>query len=436
MKKSIYLCGMMLITMNIMAQIDLNDKNWECFIDENFSGIRSWNDYLWEDKNLSIPNYVPIWRCFNYESWMSGVTLFDHSTHEFQGYHAFQKSNAVFGPDNTMNLVGEFISPKQMHCDTNYMNYNTSYAPCDTCYLSAPWYKYCHECDTFPEQHPDVHYYSGMIETIDPVGFGYYEIECKMPVHPGAYSAFWFYSTLGGTYNEIDVFEHSKGLSHYDFLREFVSGIWYNSLGPNYYPDANNGEAIRYASYHHLLPSTSTVEDYHKYGCLWLPEKVEFYVDGNIVNECDNPEQIPQFPMWLKITHIIDRYALYPDLTWWQGSDEMTINYVKVYRLKSGCDSIVTIRSNTDLDNYYFSVKNSITMGAQTGVLTLPNDSIYTMRAVESITIDGGFEVPVGTELTLITQECPQWSFEGLNLPSYSCGMTEFEEKTSKKAKK
>ncbi len=434
MRKFIYLCGMILLSLDIMAQIDLDDKNWECFLNEDFSGNRSWSN-LWEDKNLSVPNYVPIWRCFYYESWMSGVTLFNHSTHEFQGYHAFQKSNAVFGPDNTMKLIGEFITPKQMHCDTNYVYNNPNYVPCDTCYVPAPWYKYCHGCDTFPEQHPDVHYYSGMIETINPVGFGYYEIECKMPVHLGAYSAFWFYSTLGGTYNEIDVFEHCKELSHHDILRESVSGIWYNSLGTNYYPNANNEGAIRYANYHHLLPSTSTLEDYHKYGCLWLPEKVEFYVDGNIVNECDNPEQIPQFPMWLKITHIEDD-SVKINNSWWQGSDEMTINYVKVYRLKSDCDSIVTIRSNTDLDNYRFSVKRSITMGAQTGVLSLPNDSTYNMRAVEFINIDGGFEIPVGTELTLITQECPQWSFEGLNLPSYSCGMTEFEEKTIKKAEK
>ena len=28
MKKFIYLCGMMLLCLNMMAQIDLNDKNW------------------------------------------------------------------------------------------------------------------------------------------------------------------------------------------------------------------------------------------------------------------------------------------------------------------------------------------------------------------------------------------------------------------------
>lgn len=28
MKKFLYLCGMMLLNLNMMAQIDLNDKNW------------------------------------------------------------------------------------------------------------------------------------------------------------------------------------------------------------------------------------------------------------------------------------------------------------------------------------------------------------------------------------------------------------------------
>ncbi len=29
MKKFIYLCGMMLLSLNMMAQIDLNDPNWD-----------------------------------------------------------------------------------------------------------------------------------------------------------------------------------------------------------------------------------------------------------------------------------------------------------------------------------------------------------------------------------------------------------------------
>ena len=99
MKKFVYLCGMMLLSMNIMAQIDLNDQNWECFIDEDFSGIRSWNDRYWEDDKDEV-NYQPLWRCFAYHDWASGVTGAHYER------HAYQLINTVF--DNTNHTLRNF----------------------------------------------------------------------------------------------------------------------------------------------------------------------------------------------------------------------------------------------------------------------------------------------------------------------------------------
>jgi hypothetical protein len=62
-------------------------------------------------------------------------------------------------------------------------------------------------------------------------------------------------------------------------------------------------------------------------------------------------------------------------------------------------------------------------MGGLSSTLTIPINSVFTMRAVESIIIDGSFEVPHGVEMTLIVQECPQCSMEGVELPTYGCGM-------------
>lgn len=392
MKKFIYLCGMILLSLDITAQIDPNDQNWECFIDEHFAGNRYW-DANWKDRN-GDPNYQSIWRCYANEYWFCGATT------AAKEHQAYQPDNAVFGVDHTMKLKGRFHSQDTMWCEIDY--------------YPAPL---PHHCDSVHLQHKSIHYYSGMIETINPVGFGYYEIECKMPVHNGACSAFWFWSNLGGTYNEIDVFEHAKSLCSDSSLihKETASGIWYNPEGTNYSPEEGHGRANRYASKRHVLSAPpATLEEYHTFGCLWMPDKVIWYVDGEIVNDCDNSDQIPQFPMWLKITHLEDDDAIvgldennHP--IWGNWDDEMTIHYVKAYRLKTNCNTDVTIRSISDFNNYDYSVKHSIAMGAQTGVLTLQSDSTYTMRAVETITIDGGFEVPVGTELTLITQECPQW---------------------------
>ena len=416
MKKFLYLCGMILFSLDIMAQIDTYDQNWDTLFIEDFSGIRQWSS-LWEDQDLSEPNHTSIWICFADNLWADGVITFDYEEQEYDGFHAYQRDHAVFGTDNTIKLVGEFISHDALHCGDNNV--------CDTNYVRAPWYKYCHYCDSIHKQHPQIHYFTGMIETIHPVGFGYYEIRCKMPIHDWDYSAFWFWSTLGGTYNEIDVFEHTKSLSGNNPEKGTLSGIWYNPDGTNYSNPEYEDHANRYANHlHNLSESSSTLDEYHTFACLWLPERVVWYVDGDVVNECNESSQIPQFPMWLKITHCPDNSVnsgTFSNPVFEEYYDEMTIDYVKAFRLESECETDATIRNVSDFESFHYSVKRSITLGSLSSTLSLQDDGNYTLRAVQSITIDGGFEVPVGTSLTLITQECPQCSMEGIVLPQHNC---------------
>ena len=409
MKKFIYLCGMILLSLNVMAQIDLNDKNWDTVFIEDFSGNRYW-DRHWDD-STGVSGYKPLWRCFHYCNWGSGVT----GDIQYER-HAYQKSNAIFDNINhTLRLLGDLKSQSSQWCGDGYD--------------PAPWLKYCHYCDSIQYQHPFVHYHSAMIESIDPVGYGYYEIECKMPTHKGAYSAFWFWSNLGNKYNEIDVFERGERHCYANPEKQTISGIWYNPYGTNFHPSESNSGAHRYGHYLNTLPSdVQNLEAYHTFGCLWMPERVVFYIDNEAVSEVNDPEKIPPHPMWLKITHLEDRDArIYPvkdnDTVWGDWHDEMIINYVRGYRLKTNCDEDVAVRSVSDFNNFEYNVKHSILMGGLSSTLTIPINSVFTMRAVESIIIDGSFEVPHGVEMTLIVQECPQCSMEGVELPTYGCGM-------------
>lgn len=402
MKKIVYLCSLMLLCMNGWAQVDFGDGYWEVLFDEEFSGIRSWDNH-WDDTK-NEPNYNPIWRCFSYCNWASGVTT------ENKHYQAFRPDNAVWGDDQTMKLKGEFVSNATLICGEDYD--------------PAPWIKYCHYCDNDGSLPHEVHYFSGMMETIDPVGFGYYEMECKMPVHDGANSTFWFWSTLGGTYNEIDVFEHCTELCKSDIRRETLSGIWYNPTGTNYGSIGDIPGAQRKARSPYIIPTSSPdLEQYHRFGCLWLPDKVEFYIDGEVIGGTDNPNEIPQFPMWLKVMHLEDEDAKLENNCWLEVNDEMTVNYVKAYYLKTDCDTDVAIRTLADFNAFVCAVKHSIALGSLSSVLSVPATSNFTMRAVESITIDGGFEVPIGSEMTLITQPCPECSMDGVALPNYNCGL-------------
>ena len=48
MKKIIYLCTLIILELNVVAQIDLNDWNWEMVFFDDFSNDgRSW-DYYWK----------------------------------------------------------------------------------------------------------------------------------------------------------------------------------------------------------------------------------------------------------------------------------------------------------------------------------------------------------------------------------------------------
>lgn len=70
-------------------------------------------------------------------------------------------------------------------------------------------------------------------------------------------------------------------------------------------------------------------------------------------------------------------------------------------------------------NHFDYKVKRSIVMGGQNSTLTIPYHINFTMRAVDNITIDGPFEVPLGTEMTLIIQNCPECSQEDLYFNGY-----------------
>ena len=116
--------------------------------------------------------------------------------------------------------------------------------------------------------------------------------------------------------------------------------------------------------------------------------------------------------MWLKVTHTEDIDAWIGldenlDTIWGDWKDEMTINYIKGYRLKTDCSIDVLIRS--------------LSMGGQNSTLTIPSDRNFTMRAVESVVIDGPFELSLGAQMTLMVHDCPECSMEGVVLPTHNC---------------
>ncbi len=383
MKKLIYLCGMMLLCMNVMAQIDLNDENWEEALYDGFiSAGRGWNTYNFHElTTLEHPNAI----------WWCGAGAFYPCTVFTDEYHhqVYQPSQCVF-ENNVLSLISEYTGEDDLSCANGdyILPQSIPGATCENC------------------EQPHNNYLSGMIQSLPKFGFGYYEIRYKTPAHRDAHVGFWVFGGGPETYEEIDIMEYSNGDCQDDSLYGYSSGIWHNPNGiyANNPLDPND-YAINYAkSYYHLPTNEPDLSEYHTFGLEWMPDYVKWYRDGNVVSEYRNREHIPQYRKWILVTYEIGTY--HGSLMWF-GTDELVIDYIKVYELKTDCSDDVFIRTISDWENFEPRVKNTISIGSTNGLI-VPQNQNQTFRASESILIDQPFELPQGVQMSLIVQECPE----------------------------
>ncbi len=388
MKKFIYLCGMMLLSLNMMAQIDLNDRNWDTVFYDDFTTSRSWDTTYWH----SIPDSV-------LRAYSGRHVVHGRETQIYQYDHClFDSINGV------MRLVSEYDWDSLIPRHKYHLPHN----------------------DTFPNRldHFDtLYYFSGEIDVISQkYRYGYFEIRCKLPQHKGTFPAFWLHSsskdTLDPYYEEIDIFEHSRNLLHSrpywpgyipppssDSARVFTTGIYHNLTGES----ANQYEGSYARNFPLVLPPASDLSNWHTYSCEWMPDHVFWYFDGNLVNSYFDQEHIPCHDLTLKTNYAIDRYSIknHTDIPLWFGSDEMVIDYIRVFQLIWECDKDEVITCQTDLNNFNYAVKNSISITSIVGQPIIDSGDKVTFRVADAFEITGPFEVNSGAEFTVIMQDCP-----------------------------
>ena len=375
MKKFVYLCSLMLLSMNMMAQIDLDDGNWEIVLNDEFTN-NSW--YSWNNWLISHPNPNGIYYSYIPE-WPSGVS---RSSDE---HHVYQRENCQFDNDGYLQFVSVYeggIDMQPLQCGD----------------YDIPPGKVC---DT---SHHTLFYTTAKIETDVKYLYGYFETRCSLPTHEGSHPAFWLYASGDNFYNEIDIFEYSNHQDPFMTYKRYNCAILCN----NY---SINSPSIHAQVIAELPEGSSDLRDFHTFALEWLPDRVTWYVDDVVVNEELNSENIPHHPMALKLNYAIDNYAVPsngPNLNqpvWFDG-DEMIVDYVKVYQLKADCDSDVLICNTQDIIDFNPSVKHSISI-IPSSELTVPSNIDVTMRA-ETITIGTGFTLPSGAKMTFLTQTCPE----------------------------
>lgn len=386
MKRIIIMICLILLYAYAYAQYE-NNRNYILFEDNFDVPGRTWNASYMDSENKWVAYFQG-----------SGIT---HGTKEHQAY---QRSQAVFDYNNEMMLlVADYVSDVDLTCKD----------------LEKPVGGWCNITD---EHH--IRYISGALESIDKSYlYGYFEMRCKVPVHKSAFPAFWLWSSCKANdtncddphYDEIDIFEYSwvfTDTSEYKYTsalylgdnRVFTAGTYINNDGET--------DSLWWEGAARVFPRISedkpSVDQWNTWGCLWMPDKVEWYLNGELFNSLYDVDKIPHNPMYLIINYAIDNYALDEDGVYYDINDTMYIDYIRAYQPKWDCMTSILIDEQRDLDNYEHGIKSSVSISPNnnTSILLAANRKLDIM-ASESVTINGPFQVDVGAEFSITMQKCP-----------------------------
>lgn len=233
-------------------------------------------------------------------------------------------------------------------------------------------------------------YTSGWVETKQPYNtkYGYIESRIKMPYGFGFWPAFWTFQGAGIVANnaaEIDIFEMLGHLPN----DNVTTNIHLT------YPDGDpyfQRSQLEYFTY----------TDWHIYGVEWSPDRIVWYVDGRAIRTMYNHNITD--PVRIILNMAIEP-AYQPTANQAPFPSDMRVDYVRVYDLKTDCNTAINTCSY-NFSTHDNKVKKEITIGGGTCVNALPANSNITMRSTDGILISGDFTVPTGAQLYLDVSAC------------------------------
>ncbi|RZJ65237.1 MAG: glycoside hydrolase family 16 protein [Flavobacterium sp.] len=108
--------------------------------------------------------------------------------------------------------------------------------------------------------------------------YGYMEARAKLPVGHGIWPAFWM---LGANIDKVG-WPKSGEIDILEYIGREPDMV-YNTL---HTPDNNGGNALS-----QKVKIEDIEEGFHTFGCDWSKDKIDFYVDGKLVNTVKRPEK-------------------------------------------------------------------------------------------------------------------------------------------------
>lgn len=161
---------------------------------------------------------------------------------------------------------------------------------------------------------PRIEYSSGAITTRDVFQqrYGYFEIRAAWSSGRGVWPAFWLLPANGAWPPEIDVVE-----AHGD-----KPGVAFQSMHSARAPAVTNTARV-----------DGSQQDFHTYGVLWRPGRLDFYVDGVRTSTAPEPADMDQ-PMYLLANLAIGGYwPGYPDADP-NFAAAMRIDFIRVWQFR------------------------------------------------------------------------------------------------------
>lgn len=354
-------------TTTAMAQMISSDQNWNTtplFYDDFTPPRSDWNSNWFDYPNNDVWRAHPI----------TGIT------HDSAEHQVYQRSHAIMdATDSTLKLRAEYAGGRIL---------------ADTLTLPPNYYHFAND-----SLHPSLYYYSGAATAIEKFRYGYFEGRMKLPANAGAFPAFWLFNNVNGDYQEIDIFEVSWWINP-NTSRKFFGTMWVGY---------NNNPQHHYTAFNYTIPSNEPdITNWHTYGLEWSPKRIVWYFDNQVVGELLH-DSVPVDSLYLMLNYALDNFVM-PGGTPIQTGfpNDMVIDYVSINKLKCNCTSDVSILNTTQLTNYVYEVKKSITIDGNGTNINYPSSSSGVFRATDYLLIDTDFEVPLGSALELTTHPCPQ----------------------------
>lgn len=155
-----------------------------------------------------------------------------------------------------------------------------------------------------------------------------------------------------------------------------------------------------------VTSSTPLFASYHKYAVEWSSNRILFYFDDiPFYEKTNDPSLIMNFQKLVMASQIFGSPGCVfgSNITFPQYYN---VDYFRYYTLNKDCSSNVVLLNNTDVSNFVYSTKSSITFGNGSNSISFnSNDNKY-FRAVNSITVNSEFSVPLGGQVALIPTNC------------------------------